>query len=228
MGWGIIGDILGAAGQQFIGARIQDQFADRNAKEANIFARDMSNTSHQREVADLRAAGLNPILSANSGASTPQGASAGSPNIDIAKSISTAQQGRRLNEELKLMEGQIGLQKIQGIATAAAATKDTSSAKNTEMDTMLRGYMADALRKEGKVRSKQADWDSKTQDANNVNSQINKWLGTLGSAADLARPRNGIPIRGSQREKWKNADEMKEDKRQQQLNEAEKLFRRLP
>ena len=62
--------------------RIKEITAQNNAASAAAanaqmqFQAEMSNTAHQREVEDLIKAGLNPVLSANYGASTPNGAMA--------------------------------------------------------------------------------------------------------------------------------------------------------
>lgn len=68
-----------------------------SAQKQMDFQREMSNTSHVREVKDLIAAGLNPVLSANNGASTPAGAYA---NVDSSP-ISAKFASQNLNKELE-------------------------------------------------------------------------------------------------------------------------------
>lgn len=76
---GLIGSALSLGGGvlDYMGQKDANQTNRSIAREQMAFQERMSNTAHQRQVTDLRAAGLNPVLAAGGGgASSPAGAGA--------------------------------------------------------------------------------------------------------------------------------------------------------
>lgn len=75
------------------------------AREQMKFQERMSNTAHQRAMKDLSSAGLNPILAARHGASTPMGASATMQN-ELGPAVSSALDARRSVLEMRNIQEQ--------------------------------------------------------------------------------------------------------------------------
>lgn len=88
-----------------VGAGLGSAGAIFSARQAQRFSERMSSTAHQREVADLRAAGLNPMISANRGASSPQGEQADISG-GVQRGVSSALAVQQMRAAIKLTEAQ--------------------------------------------------------------------------------------------------------------------------
>lgn len=144
----MIGEILGAVSNAYgayttaraneKAAREANESNERLARENREFQERMSSTAHQREVQDLRLAGLNPILSANGGASAPSGSMATvNPVVDasssigssIGKGLSSALDVATTTQALKTQQAQEGAAKAAGVSALASADKETATAE---------------------------------------------------------------------------------------------------
>lgn len=102
------------------GALIQGLGSYKSAQKQMKFQSEMSNTAYQRQMADLQAAGINPMLAAKlGGASTPGGASYSIPNI--------------------------GESAVQGYSTATTAKQTQALTQKTQQETRKLKYEIDRI-----------------------------------------------------------------------------------
>jgi hypothetical protein len=104
---GLISGVLSTAGGLFTNRQ-----QVREARRQEAFQERMSNTSAQRAVKDYEAAGLNPALAYDRGASTPGGVSAVIGNA-LEQGISSARAARLQSETLRNMQQQNTLMQSQ-------------------------------------------------------------------------------------------------------------------
>ena len=102
---------LGSAYLGYRGAKKQNIASAQQAQQQMDFQREMSNTAVQRRMADLKAAGINPILAGQKEASTPAGAMA--PQVNQAQvalsTLGTASQIANTIANTKLTDAKTGV-----------------------------------------------------------------------------------------------------------------------
>lgn len=112
-----------------------NKWNQESAQKQMDFQKMMSDTSHQREVQDLVKAGLNPVLSANNGASTPSGSYA---TIDSTP-LSSASQSRMANRQMRqnMIQNKMQLANAMSIAKYQAQMQYAAQKYATDMSYQL-------------------------------------------------------------------------------------------
>lgn len=194
--FGAIGNIASTAMQYAMNKELQQRQFDWQER--------MSNTAHQREVTDLRNAGLNPILSATggNGANTPSG---GNTSVDNPNLTEGWLQAKSTASQVEVNESQANLNKEQAETEESKREYNEALSGLTNMEKLIKSeefkYLPEKLKTEilmnrakatesfanASARQIEANSSKITAEANKTNAETNRTSSPIRWAHDAGK-----------------------------------------